>query len=402
MSSVVTRFINCEHLSDQGFIRDDIWVKDGVIINPRDQFFATQRKADKVIDCHDGRLVPGFIDIQINGGFGIDFTSCDLNALEDGVAKVRKGLLAHGVTSFCPTMITSAAENYQARIPKIKRCVGGCDGAAMLGLHLEGPFINPRKKGAHPEQLIRYYSKGLKDLEDCYGDLDNVTYITLAPEYDHSLEVIEGLRHKHGLKVAIGHTQVDIEKAQQAMRQGATCVTHLFNAMTAFHHRDPGVVGLLPYAAQSDADFIMYYGLIVDDYHTHDASIRLAYAMHPKGSILVTDATAAMGLEPGEHRLGDMTVVLQEDHRLTVKGTDTLAGSAITMDACFRKFAKATDYVAAARAASTHPAEMLGIDDKKGHLKPGYDADLVLLDSDWQVAQTYIAGQCVYSRDDVA
>eukprot|EP00911_Craspedida_sp_UC1_P000168 UC1_evm4s131 len=269
-------------------------------------------------------------------------------------------------------------------------------GATCLGWHLEGPFINTRKKGAHPEALITDFEGGMRDVEARYGSLDSgVIMVTLAPELRWAPNVVRGLVDR-GIVVSVGHSAGKLSDGEAAFEAGARCVTHLFNAMSTFHHRDPGLLGLLWHGAAGRLP--VYYGLIVDGFHTHAASLHLAHSMHPAGLCLVTDAMAAMGLAPGEHRLGKMTVTLDDHCRATLSGTDILAGSAASMDTCVRNFAAQAGLIAALEAASLHPAEALGIASKKGHLGFGADADLVLLDDDLSVHRTFIAGECVWTR----
>ncbi|EDQ84971.1 uncharacterized protein MONBRDRAFT_12259 [Monosiga brevicollis MX1] len=202
----VVRLTNGQLYTADGFVREDLWIENGRIVNPTELFFAERRQ--------------------------------------------------------------------------LPRQAGDAHGAAVLGVHIEGPFIHPEKKGAHPEQWIRSSNLSIADVEAVYGSLDNVAYVTMAPELENAVDVTRELVRR-GVRVSLGHTHSNLEEAHTAILAGASCLTHLFNAMTGFHHRNPGVIGLLPYAAEDR--FTMYYGLIVDGYHTHDASIRLAHAMHPRG-----------------------------------------------------------------------------------------------------------------------
>lgn len=183
----------------------------------------------------------------------------------------------------------------------------------------------------------------------------------------------------------------NISQAEQAVEKGATFITHLFNAMPQFHHRDPGVIGLL--GARLDLPR-PYYGLICDGIHVHPNSVKIAYDSHPEGVILVTDAMSAMGLVPGNYQLGNMNVTKEED-RVYIEGTDTLAGSVITLDACIRNFIQFThcSLIEALEAVTLHPAVLLGIDQTKGVIKPGADADLVLLSDDLFVKRVFVAGE---------
>ena len=200
-----------------------------------------------MVDCGGNIVAPGFIDLQINGAFGVDF-SCDVTDKESGervVGKVGHGILAHGVTAYCPTVVTSPPSVYSAVLPHIPPAPGGRHGATVLGVHVEGPFISRHKKGAHPEEFIISPEDGIRTLEAVYGEgLANVALITLAPELEWAMEVVEACVTR-GIVVSVGHTMSTISQGEEAVRRGARMVTHLFNAMQSFHHRDPGLVGLL-------------------------------------------------------------------------------------------------------------------------------------------------------------
>lgn len=375
-------------------MREDLWIRDGVILNPEKLFFEEHGHADFFIDCHDAIICAGFIDVQINGGFGVDF-SRNTADVEDGLQKVAKNILQHGVTSFCPTVVTSPPEIYKEVLPRLKRTEGGKDGAGNLGVHIEGPFINKDKKGAHPPQFIRSYDDGFQDILDTYHDLSNVAIVTLAPEKQNSCEVIQEFR-KRGIVVSVGHSTSNLVQGESAVQSGATFITHLFNAMLSFHHRDPGLVGLLT-SNRLPEDRTVFYGIIADGIHTHPAALRIAHRTHPKGLVLVTDAIAAMGMPCGVHHIGQMDIEIK-NKRALIAGTDILSGSIATMNDCLRHFYKSTDCtkIEALESASLHPAQLLGISDFKGTLDYDTDADFVMLDDSLNVLATYIAGKLVW------
>ncbi|XP_069680305.1 N-acetylglucosamine-6-phosphate deacetylase [Periplaneta americana] len=393
-SKKLLQFRNCQILRDHEIITEDFWVRDGKIVDPEKVFFDEKISADVQIDCKGALIAPGFIDLQINGGFGVDFSYND--DVEDGVQKVAKGLLAHGVTAFCPTLVTSPPYVYKKKIlPLLKKRPGGPEGAAVLGAHLEGPFINVNKKGAHPAQYIRDMNNGFKSIQEIYGSLDNVKIVTLAPELNNAAEVIEELTSRD-VTVSLGHSMADLREGESAIKHGATFLTHLFNAMPPFHHRDPGLVGLLASDCIAEG-YKVYYGIISDGIHTHPAALRIAHCTHPDGLVLVTDAVSALGLEDGTHQLGQLAIEVK-DGRGLVAGTDTLCGSIASMNECVQFFMKAASCskVTALEAASLHPAQAVGLDSKKGTLSFGADADFIFLGGDLKVWSTWIAGQCVY------
>lgn len=280
-----------------------------------------------------------------------------------------------GVTSGCWAIggraLTAGSPHVLPQIP-VKS--GGPHGAGVLGVHLEGPFISREKRGAHPEAHLRSFeANAFHDVLTTYGALDNVRIVTLAPELGRSQEVIRALVAR-GICVSLGHSVADLQAAEEAVQCGATFITHLFNAMLPFHHRDPGIVGLLTSDRLPPGRHI-FYGMIADGTHTNPAALRIAHRAHPQGLVLVTDAVPALGLGDGRHTLGQQEV---EVDGLTayVAGTKTLSGSIAPMDVCVRHFLQATgcSVELALEAASLHPAQLLGLEKRKGTLDFGADA----------------------------
>ncbi|KAJ0058520.1 hypothetical protein NL108_016383, partial [Boleophthalmus pectinirostris] len=352
---------------------EDLWVREGQILDPEKLFFDEKGFADKQIDCDGLIIAPGFIDVQLNGGFGVDFSQSSSD-VASGVRLVGHRILEHGVTSFCPTLVTSSPSVYHQVLPQISVQNGGAHGAGVLGVHVEGPFISAQKKGAHPEQYLRTFSSpGLSDLLQTYGTLEPVRVVTLAPELEHSGGVVRELSQR-GVTVSLGHSTANLSQAEDAVQSGASFITHLFNAMLPFHHRDPGIVGLLT-SDRVPAERTVFYGMISDGIHTNPAALRIAHRAHPKGLVLVTDAIMAMGLPPGRHTLGQQVIEIQGLHAY-VAGTKTLSGSIATMDMCVRHFRQASgcSVEEALEAASLHPAQLLNLSHRKGALDYGCDA----------------------------
>ncbi|XP_055911096.1 N-acetylglucosamine-6-phosphate deacetylase [Eupeodes corollae] len=389
------KFTNCRLLRDHSIIKEDLLVRNGKIINPEPVFFDEKRIPEHVIDCKNAIIAPGFIDLQINGGYGVDF-SYDINTVEEGIIKVARELITNGVTSFCPTLVSSPSEVYHKVIPQIPTQVPK-GAAGILGIHLEGPFISPQKKGAHPEICLKKFEKNYETLISTYGTLDNVKIITLAPENDLSGEVTRKLASM-GITVSVGHSIASLSEGENCVQNGATLITHLFNAMLAFHHRDPGLVGLLT-STNLPPNLTMYYGIIADGVHTHPSALRIAHRTHPNGLILVTDAISALGLEEGIHHLGQLDLEVR-NKKAFIAGTNTLCGSIAPMDECIRIFKKSTEcsIVYALETATLHPAKCLGIEKSKGTLDFDSDADFVMLDDKLRVLSTWIGGECVYEK----
>lgn len=332
-------------------VKEDLFVVKGKIAPP-------QSRVDQVIPMEGKIIAPGYIDLQINGAFGVDFASS-----LDNLDAVAASLAQTGVLNYLPTLISSPLEQYRVW----KAHYGKQKGA--LGVHLEGPFLNRDKAGAHPKKMIFPIST-----EAVLDTLEGATLVTLAPEIPHALPLIKQLTAK-GVIVAAGHTLASYTEAEKGFEAGVKLVTHLFNAMTSIHHRHPGIgVATLTHPN-------VYYTIIADDVHIHPGMVKLAWQTNPKKMILITDAISAMGLEPGLYRLGNQAVEIKAG-KATVTGSHKLAGSILKMDQAVRNLRAMTgcSIVDAIEAASLRPAELLGITSRKGTLAIGADADLIFLD----------------------
>ncbi|HZW03569.1 MAG TPA: N-acetylglucosamine-6-phosphate deacetylase [Anaerolineaceae bacterium] len=336
------------------------------------------------IDGQGNLLVPGFIELQINGGFGMDFTE-----RPETIWPVAERLPAYGVTSFLPTVITNPMATFQQAIEVIQAGEPvNFRGARPLGLHIEGPFLNQGKKGAHNPAYIRP-----PDLEaTATWSRDNgVRLVTLAPEQPGAIELIRALVAR-GVVVSAGHSLATYEQAEQAFSAGVTYGTHLYNAQPPLDHRKPG----LSAALLTDPGVV--FGMIVDGVHVHPAMVDLAWkAKGPDGITLVTDAMAALGMPPGTYPLGD--------HEVVVDGTSawladhsSLAGSILTHDSALRNLMAFTGCTLgeALLTLTRTPARVLGLTDR-GRMASGAIADLVLLSPDGRVLMTVAAGEVVYN-----
>ncbi|XP_063676147.1 N-acetylglucosamine-6-phosphate deacetylase-like [Bolinopsis microptera] len=397
--SMVTRYTNCRVLRDDSLLDDDLWVADGHIINPKNYFWNSRKIPDRTFDCQGKIIVPGFIESQINGGFGVDFSS-NVDSLKEGLASFRKEITQFGITGFCPTMITSPCEVYKKALPLLRKQRGNLvQGAAVLGAHVEGPFINKDKNGAHPTEFIQSQCLSSKDeIIDFFGSINNITIMTIAPELPKALEMIECLV-KNNVICSIGHSTANIDEAEGGVNTGATFITHLFNAMQPFHHRDPGIVGIL---SSVKLNRKCYYGIIADGLHTHPAALRIAHRTNAPCAVLVTDAMAAMGLGDGSHCIGSQSVTVT-GKKAVISGTETLAGSVATMNSCVENFMRNSGctLVEAVNCATKHPAQLLKCVDLYGTLDFGTVADFVIIDTDVNVLATFIGGDCVYKSDNI-
>ncbi|MCB0181264.1 MAG: N-acetylglucosamine-6-phosphate deacetylase [Anaerolineae bacterium] len=339
----------------------------------------------RLIDASGLQLVPGFIDLQLNGAFGHDFT-----AKPETIWPVSAELPRFGVTSYLPTIITSPPETVAAaQNVLLRQRPADFSGAEPLGLHVEGPFLNPQKKGAHNPAYLR---RPDPDLITNWSASQGVSLVTLAPELPGALELVQQLVDR-GVVVSAGHSMASFDEAQAGLRAGVRYGTHLFNAMPPLSHREPGLAGAL----LNDAHSVV--GLIPDGIHVHPAMVKLAWAA--KGSTglnLVSDAMAALGMPPGRYQLNDFEVhVSKTDARLA---DGTLAGSILPLDEAVRNLIEYTgcSLSEALATVTTTPAALLGLSDQRGRIAPGLLADLVLLTPDLEVAMTISAGQITYKN----
>ncbi|KIK94768.1 carbohydrate esterase family 9 protein [Paxillus rubicundulus Ve08.2h10] len=516
-------FTNCLLPQEDGsLVEEDLWIdkRQGVILDAQKTFFLRKARPDEIIDVGGNILSPGYIDIQINGGFGFDFSvyEGDDQAYRDGLKLVAERIIETGVTALVPTVITQEKSLYP-KLLHLLRPWSPPGAAHLLGWHVEGPFLHLAKRGAHPPPFIIPASDGFKTFESTYGtenltdaenwlmggDIDEETVgvriITAAPEVEGVMEAIS-TASKRGICFNIGHSICSTETATAAVQNGARCITHLFNAMPQLHHRDPSIIGLLgsspytpsvpasdfaplppsavntpkqltpsvsgtpkkatpppPYASEAFDEIQTppqtpaipaapfqskghkrpqsksltstaaitptplgsrqssqsakthlapspferpFYEIIVDGIHSHPNSVRLAYSAHPDGCILITDAMKILDphLKDGIHEWRDGRRFYKEGDKLYLEGTTTLAGSVISLDKCVRNFARFTgcSLGEAIKCATFNPAKCLGIENKKGSLRGGADADLIILTRQGEVLGTWVKGKLVWEK----
>lgn len=329
-------------------------------------------------------LTPGFIDLQINGGFGLDFTDDPTTIWEVGTR-----LVGFGVTAFLPTIVTSPVGKIEQAQRVMKQgAPEGYHGAQPLGLHLEGPFLNPKKRGAHNPVYLRQPDA---TITVGWRPENGVRLVTLAPELPGALELVHQLS-QNGVIVSAGHSMASYEQALAGFETGIRYGTHLFNAMLPLEHRAPGLVGALL------SDPRPVFGVIADGLHLHPAVLALAWRLAGEGRLnLVTDAMAALGMPPGEYPLNDMLVKVDGKSARLPDGT--LAGSLLSLDQAVRNLVDFTGCspLEAVTTVTRLPARLLGMENERGSLLPGSRADLVILTTDLQVKATLVGGELVYN-----
>jgi N-acetylglucosamine-6-phosphate deacetylase len=335
-----------------------------------------------------GVLLPGLVDLQVNGFFGEEFLTADA----DGWARVITRLPQTGTTAFLPTFVTAPPGVLTAGLRAAAALIPALPaGARVLGVHVEGPFISPRWKGAHNEAWITEPSAGaVAELLDAGRGV--LRLVTLAPERPGGMSAVTRLTEA-GVLVSVGHSDATARQVAEAADHGARMVTHLFNAQRPMHHREPGVVG------QALTDERLTSGLIADMHHVSPQVCVLAFRAAPGRICAVTDAAACAGMPPGSYQLGGEPIELPPgDGEPPVRGDGTLAGSGLRMDAAVGNLVAAgIGLVEAVSAATRVPADLIGRPDL-GRIAPGAAADLAWLGDDMRTRATWIGGEQVYAR----
>ncbi|SHI91978.1 N-acetylglucosamine-6-phosphate deacetylase [Geosporobacter subterraneus DSM 17957] len=335
------------------------------------------------IDGGGAYLSAGFMELHIHGCAGRDV----MDEEESSLSEIRKAILSTGVTSFLPTTMTMEFEKIERALVRIRRAMGIQEGAEILGCHLEGPFINPRYKGAQDESFI--LPPNFKQIE-AYKDV--IKMITFAPELDAKGTFIQCCKD-HNIVASIGHSDATYEEAMEAIRAGVHHVTHIFNGMAPFHHRSPGVVG-----AAMDSEVTCE--LIADNIHSHEAAQRILFKVKGLEKIvLVTDAMRACLLKNGIFDLGGQQVVVDEKSARLMNGT--LAGSILTINKAVKNFVETSriSLEEAVEMVTMNPARILGLEKQKGSIEAGKDADIILFDDDLNIQRSFVRGREVYRRE---
>lgn len=359
-----------------------ILVEDGLIkaINPG---ALDNNTCDEIIDARNLKIIPGMIDIHTHGAMGMD----TMDASQEALATMARFYARHGVTSFLPTTLAASKTETMAAITAVQDYQPENDGAQILGIHLEGPYLDEQYCGAQPIQFLRK-----PDPREYHQWFESgvVKLITVAPEMPGAMEMISqgaGV----GIRFAVGHSQASLEQMHLAVKAGLDQATHFFNGMPSLHHRNPGIVGAVL------SDDRIYAQLILDGNHVHPTVIKIAVKAKGVSKILlITDSIRAAGMNDGEYLLGSEMVEVKDGVARTSKGG--LAGSTLTMDAGLRNLVKFTGdpLSQALTTATSNPALAMGMKGKKGVLAPGADADIVLMDEEFNIHLTMVGGRTVY------
>ncbi|MBV0894219.1 N-acetylglucosamine-6-phosphate deacetylase [Microbacterium sp. NC79] len=379
MDSSVRTLIHSATLADAGDLQPDSWVllaADGVVASGTgDSWNDLVERGTTVIDAQElagngALLAPGFIDIHGHGGAGHSF--------DDGSAAIKAARdmhRMHGTTRAVISLVTADLDTLLQRTASVAACM--TERSDILGVHLEGPFLDPGHKGAHEESLLREPIPAA--IERLIAETNGVIrQITIAPELPGGLDAIRALV-SNDIVAAIGHTNADADVTRDACDAGATVITHAFNAMPGIHHRAPGPV------VAAVADPRMYLELIADGIHVDLDLIRMIFASAPGRVVLVTDAMAAAGSGDGDYVLGNLAVTVTDGVARLTHG-NSIAGSTLTQDVALRNVVSVGVPVATAIDALTRvAAEAIGVADRYGRVRPGYAADAVLLDRDLNV-----------------
>jgi N-acetylglucosamine-6-phosphate deacetylase len=340
---------------------------------------------ERLVDYGENYITPGLIDLHLHGALGRDVI--------DGSVEGLQAIAAHqascGVTGFVPTTLSASIPSILAAVRSVKSAARLALPSEILGLHLEGPFLNLKKRGAQNPDFIKPINpEDLRALAEASRDLR--TIITVAPEVGDNLGRIPEVREK-GLTVSIGHTEASYELALRSFEFGVTHATHLYNAMSGFLPREPGVIG-----AVLDADSVTAE-IIADGIHVHPASLRIAVRQKGAARVcLITDSMNATGLSDGAYRVGNLDVILKQGEARLIEG-GALAGSVLTLNRAVKNIIQWTGVSPsdAVGMSSLTPARVLGLDKELGSIEKGKRANLAVFDRDFNVIDTILRGQSV-------
>jgi len=370
--------INAKIFLDDEIIEGKIILFDHKIISIAEEI---DLKDIETIDANGAYVSAGFIDLHIHGNGGADV----MDATPDALETISSTLLQTGTTSFLATTMTMSTHDIDKALQNIQLHACEVSGANVLGIHLEGPFINADKHGAQDKEYVQSPNTALIE-----NYMQEVKMITLAPEVKGSEHFVKRLTKEHPhIILSIGHSDASYEESQKSFTWGISHATHLFNAMNPYHHRKPGIVG-----AVFDSDVTC--DIIADLVHTHPSTLELVQKIKKEKLILITDAMRAGCMKCGTYNLGGRSVEVDEDK--AVLGDGTLAGSVLKMNEALSNMKTHTSMslVEVVNSATKIPARKLGVN--KGELREGYDADIVIFDENFSIISTIVSGEVKYKR----
>ena len=341
------------------------------------------RQADE--DCGNDRIVPGFIDIHTHGAYNFDTNDGEPEGLREWMRRIPE----EGVTSILPTTVTQMPDVLEKAVANVAAVAReGYEGAEMLGIHFEGPYLDMEYKGAQPpEAIAKATVEQFKRYQEAAEGM--IKYITLAPEHDEDFALTRYCS-QNGVVVSMGHSSATYEQALLGIANGATSMTHVYNGMTLYHHRKPGLVG----TALRVRD--IYGEVICDGCHSHLAALNNFFTAKGRDySIMISDSLRAKHCPPGgAYQLGGHDIEIGEDGLARLKGTETIAGSTLFLTRGLKILVEEAmvPFDTALNSCTINPARCLGVDDRKGRIAAGLDADLVRLADDYGVLQTWCRG----------
>ena len=376
---------NCKHYQFPEAETVDVLITDGKIAEIRKQITADENSV-KVIDARNLIVAPGFIDIHIQGAGGYDV----LDASENALQTISRTLAQFGTTGFLATTVFHTDKTNHHLEITAQMATKKVDGAEILGIHLEGPFINARKKGGISETCITV--PDIHKMENIFTACQKkLTMMTLAPELKGIDSIIDFLQRRDVI-ASFGHSAADYQVTKKSF-QTITHVTHLYNAMNPMHHREPG-----PIPAIFETEHVSAQ-LIADGVHVHEAIVNLTYReMGVSRIICITDGVQAIGLPEGMYHYNGKKYLSKDGAARYLDGT--LIGTAISLNQIVRRFQRFTNCTLeeAIQTATANPAKLLGIENHKGSLKIGFDADIILMDENFEVYLTIIDGKIIFRK----
>lgn len=377
-------FTNGRVYRDGQFRREDVLAEDGKLSFP-----GVPPEGCRVVDLKGAMLVPGFLDLHTHGGDNVDVNA----ATAEDFAQISRFFARNGTTGWLCSILTDTEEQTLWSIGQAREAMAApIAGARLLGIHLEGPFLSPEYKGAMPEHLLRKGDAALfRRYQQAAGG--TVRYLTVAPEVEGVVDMIREISGE--VAVAIGHSGADYETAIRAIDAGARACTHTFNAMGLFHQHRPSIMGAV-------LERPVYCEAICDGRHLHPGTVRMLLACKGWDRVAaVTDSIQAAGLPDGRYKLGVNDVVMEDgDAKLASNGVR--AGSTLTTGQALKNLAAFTGQPVerVLPLLTLNPARLIGMEERKGSIAPGKDADLVVLDDQLNVKQTYVSGVCVYAGEE--